>query len=627
MTDAAKRTAVLHLVRQVLTCGAVSSNGAEGTLPEKYEDLQSGVFMYRILAHIAPQMFFDADSICGQTAAGHKNWVMRKGNLITLLQHMNDYVHTFLEAPNTLDLTLLISAADIANSPALSSDLQEPEVQDKGMEHLMELTDIFVVILVFSGDSALLTAVKSLSYADQVVLSNAAKACITKHALRPRRRGEPSTLGDTRVASAHRSAESSRGGDFFVRGAPQHLSSSVNEGIHHQYRLLQLRRELDDANSRVVELESKLQFALDEKQEWESKYKKILGELEQQRASFAAEDHLRQLLAKKEATLRSLTAAAEEHAKKIEAFREATTAQETALGIMKRKLTQTEGELMKQNVERREALEKLRVAEEQLTVQMNARKDQEQEMEDMRAELALMKVQTDKTDDNDFCLKRSFSSIASVDRVVQLENELDEVRSQKQAAERLLQVFQRQLALLPSGGVRPSAAADALKAQLRHAEMEKEELRQQLAATIARLEAADGQWGGRSSHGAVEEGTESLTTGEKIDGADVNGVLARDSVNSNEGKANVREGRDEFRREQIVLASTLLLLGYRNLMLQQRAMLANRSNGGFVGTLSETVDERKNEEGTYTGSFLTRHRHEIEEGLMESVLGRGGWRH
>ncbi|KAF5226754.1 hypothetical protein ECC02_000255 [Trypanosoma cruzi] len=619
MADAAKKAAVLLLVRQLLAREGVDTGVETKPLPEKYEDLRDGAILYRILARISPQTFPDADEMTEQAPSSRQNWVVRKGNLVALVRHMNDYAHQFLGAPETLNLTLLISPTEIANLPELSEESKTPLELEKGMECLMELTDIFVVMVVLSGDPAVLQAVKSLPHAEQVVLSNAAKACITKHALRPRRRHETLALEDSLKSGLHRSVTA---GCAESSSHAAHLSCSLvgEEALNHQ--ILQLRRGLDDANAKVVELDSKLHLALTERQEWESKYKNLLAEAELRRMTAAGEDHLRQLLAKKEEIVQKLTATIEDQKKRISAFKEATAAQETALGSFRRKLKHTEEELMKKNVERREALDRLSVAERSLAAQMNIRAELERQLEDLRTELALANAQTHNGMENsEACLNRSFGSVNSVDRVVQLENELDEARSQKEAAERLLQVLQRQVAALPSEGFGSSAAMGALKAQLRQAEKEKEELRNQLAATIARLEDAQGYWRRRGSTSFVDNETESPLLGGKIGGGNADSPSGREETDASGQQHRPCEKQDGVSRERTLLGSTLLLLGYRNLMLQQQLTMTSggkftasgdggkENNGGFAGN---------------TGSFLTRHRHEVEQGLLRSVLSRGG---
>ncbi|EKF37898.1 hypothetical protein MOQ_001893 [Trypanosoma cruzi marinkellei] len=611
MADAAKKAAVLLLVRQLLAREGVDTGGETKPLPEKYEDLRDGAFLYRILARISPETFPDADEMTEQAPSSRQNWVVRKGNLVALVRHMNDYAHQFLGAPETLNLTLLISPTEIANLPELDEESEAPLEREKGMECLMELTDIFVVMVVLSGDPAILQAVKSLPHAEQVVLSNAAKACITKHALRPRRHHEKLTLEDSLKSGLHRG----------VTAGCTESSSLVGEAALNQ-QILQLRRGLDDANAKVVELDSKLHLALTERQEWESKYKNLLAEAELRRMTAAGEEHLRQLLAKKEEIVQKLTATIEDQKKRISAFKEATAAQETALGSFRRKLKHTEEELMKKNVERREALDRLSVTERSLAAQMNTQAELERQLEDLRTELALANAQPHNgMEHGEACLNRSFGSVNSVDRVVQLENELDEARSQKEAAERLLQVFQRQVASLPSEGFGSSAAMGALKAQLRQAEKEKEELRNQLAATIAKLEDAQGYWRRRGSTSFVENETESLVVGGKTGGGNVDSPPGREEKDGTCRQHRPCEKQDGVSREKTLLGSTLLLLGYRNLMLQQQLTLT----GG--GKFAASGDGEKENNGAFagnTGSFLTRHRHEVEQGLLRSVLSRGG---
>ncbi|RNF12790.1 hypothetical protein TraAM80_00146 [Trypanosoma rangeli] len=617
MADAAKKASLLLFVRQVLAREKACTKGGMQTMPETYEDLGDGAFLYRILACISPETFPDAAEIAEQAESSRQNRVVRKGNLVALVQHMDDYVHRFLDAPDTLSLTLTLRPADIANLTALSGELKAPLTSDVGIDSLMELTDIFLVIVVLSGNPIILQAVKSLPHADQVALSNAAKACVTKYALRPRRRHETLTLGNSAPSSPYRGVTIKRSEPSFHSGL---CSSPVVDEAAFTQEISQLRRELDDANAKVVELDAKLHLTITEKQEWESRYKNLLAEAELGRTAAAGEDHLRQLLAKKENVVQKLTATIEEHQKRISAFKEATAAQEAALGSFKRKLKHTEEELMRKNVERREALDKLSVAEESLSAQRNARTELERQLEDMRTELALLKAECPNSmDHGEVCSNRSFGSMNSIDRVVQLENELDEARSQKEAAERLLHVLQRQVAPLPAEGLKTYAAVDALKAQLRQAEKEKGDLRNQLAATIAKLEDAQSHRRGYGSTSATDSETESLLRGGKLSGREVESLSERDVTEAFVQQIRPCENQDGMHRERTLLGSTLLLFGYRNLMLQQRAMLTNSSSFTVSG------DEEDKSSGSVwtTGSFLTRHRHEVEQGLSALVLNRG----
>ncbi|RNF18270.1 uncharacterized protein Tco025E_04582 [Trypanosoma conorhini] len=619
MAGAEKKAAVLLLVRQLLARQEGDANGkSTHPLPETYEELGDGAFLYRILSRISPETFPDALEIAEQAPSSRQNWVVRKGNLVALVKHMDDYAHQFLGAPDTLNLMLTIRPADIATAPALSGELKAPLTYDIGVDRLMELTDIFLVMVVLSGDPVVLQALKSLPHADQLALSNAAKACITKYALRPRRRHETPTLGDSAASSQYRSVTRRRGDASSHAGIRSALAA--DEAAFTQ-EIARLRRELEDANAKVVELDAKLHLTLSEKQEWESKYKKLLAEAELGRTAAAGEDHLRQLLAKKEAVVQKLTATIEENHKRISAFKEATAAQETALGSFKRKLRRTEEELMKKNVERREALDKLSVVEESLAAQRKTQTELERQLEEVRTELALSKAECSTgVDHAEVCSNRSFGSVNSMDRVVQLENELDEARSQKEAAERLLHVLQRQVASLPTEEFKSSAALDALKAQLRQVEKEKGDLRSQLAATIAKLEYAQSNRRRRGSASAIDSETESLLAGGKVRGREGESLPEQDATDVVGQHPRPCGNQDGMCRERTLLGSTLLLLGYRNLMLQQRAMLTN--SGAF--TVSAEEAESRSGDVRTTGSFLTRHRHEVEQGLLASVLNRGG---
>lgn len=317
------------------------------------------------------------------------------------------------------------------------------------------------------------------------------------------------------------------------------------DASYYRHATLQLRRELAELHSRAGALESQLRLATQEGQTWEAKYRHLLQSHQGEHVSsihgaaaglttsaasstptaaptslllnatssssttspttatmtvntIAGEDValLRQRLAQRDDTIARLSQRVEEQASRLSEFKEATTAQEAALRLMRRKLKQVEEDVVRQAAARREASDKLAVAEDKLTVSARVRAELESAVEQAQSELRVLQLtQQDRNggnggEDTGALLLRnaSFASNGSVDRVMQLENELDDVRAARDVAQRQLHILQRQVSIMPAPVADATAAADTWKAQMRLLTAERDELRRAHSDALRRLQ-------------------------------------------------------------------------------------------------------------------------------------------
>ncbi|CCW61669.1 unnamed protein product [Phytomonas sp. EM1] len=394
------------------------------------------------------------------------------------------------------------------------------------------------------------------------------------------------------------------------------------EDTYYRAMTQQLRGELEDARGRLREAEAKLQLSEQERQGWEGKYRHLLAE-QAPRGGIPpdAADLLRRLTLKEEA-ITALKRTVDEQAAKLSAAKDAAAAHTAGMMLVKHQLKTLQEELTRKSNERREAVEKLAVAEDKLALQIQTRADLENEMEELRSQITLLQLASqgkrqDRKDEEDatgHSLSLSFGSNGSVDRIMQLENELDDVRTQRNTLQRQLLALQRQVATMPSALADPTAANDTLKAHLRQLEKEKEQLHKQLSEVLERVEIVqyrNDDRAGVEAAGATERMPESTPA---------------------TATHMPRPPSDRSRRELVLLSSLLLQYGCRNLLLQQHQVLLHGSRAQEARALAarqramrlnparDGEAEDGKGEGGFSGSLLTRQRLEVEQGLLETVI-------
>lgn len=628
MTDslavASKQQATLHLVRKIL--------GVDKELnvdPQTYNQLSNGYAMYAVLSGISPATFRDREEMAEMSTQGSStNWVLRKGNILTLMRHMNEYAVSAMGAPSDFNLMTLVNAGVIASSAVLmGTEAAAAPGEDEGEQQLGLLTDLFVVMVVLCGLPDVMTQVKSLDRSDQVILSNTAKNTVTMYAMKPMRRYETPSAVDGRSASTHRTALTSKRNQSVLRPhagnsndtSPSSAPLLMGDADNQYYRnaTVKLRRELEDLKGKFDETESRYQLAEAERRSWENKYRLLLAEQGSRPATKETED-LERRIARKDGSIQSLTKMVEEQQTKLSAFKEATQALEQALTAMKQKNRINEEALIAKSNERRDALEKLSLEQDKLAVQMQARRDLENEVEELTSQLSLIHLTQQQTakEEEEHIRNSSFGSNGSFDRVLQLENEIDEIRHQRDSLQKQLHALQRQVSTIPAHD--GTAAHDTLKAQVRQLEKEKANLQQQLSAVQLRLEDLESN--------NMADNSFSMNSASPGDPLDASALNTRAVASSNQD--HLRKLGEHSRRDHALLSSLLLQYGYRNLILQQHELLlhdniveADAARAERHRISSGGVSEGSSGRGSlFTGSLLSRQRHEVEQGLLESII-------
>lgn len=450
--------------------------------------------------------------------------------------------------------------------------------------------------------------------------------------------------------------------------APRPTAGDAEDEGFYRNATYQLRNELADVRSHLAALQDECRIAKEDKATAENKYRLLLGDQAKtstsvgaaasaaSAASGASAEQQKEMIAlwqerckKKDETIATLTTRMEEQAAQVTALKDAAAAHEMALQTLRRRLKTAEEGVMVKSEERREALEKLAVAEDKLAAQMKARLELENEVDELHSRVLVLTVEQDRmrgvSTDETQQMNSSFVSNGSVDRVMSLENELDEVRQQRDSLQRQVGILQRQVAAMPAPVADVSSANDTWRAQLRQVEREREDLRQQLttalernvdlqqqlavsnaAATAAAVtnlnfsssrHASIGAEGGVSA-AAAAAGVPHASAGENndLDGSSLSADSPRPRLNSSVGGKT----RDAARREQVILSSLLLQYSYRNLLLQQHETLLHKDRAEAETARQHQVEEHLDIARHTPSSLLTKQRRDVEQGLLESVL-------
>ncbi|KPA83146.1 hypothetical protein ABB37_02843 [Leptomonas pyrrhocoris] len=628
---------------------------------------------------------------------------MRKANLSVLLRRIAQYARDDMEPSSTaLSITDGLDAASLAE---LVGDGSEGVVAAAPVSApLMQLAGAAVTLVVLSGVQTVLAEVKSLPRQDQVVLSNWVRERMGVYGLKPRRHGAPPTggaivgnSGSANAAGSPVASSPTAGHGSPLRAAPAPAPSDAfpNGGVpasnsaqpipttrlssgeaedegYYRNATYQLRNELTEMKARLAALQDQCRVATEDKDTAEKKYRLLLGEQAKASTMVAATraavtsaateggdgggssgggEKQQQLLAlwqercnKKDETIAMLAARVEEQTAQVTALKDAASAHEVALQALRRRLKTAEEGVMVRSNEKRDAEEKLTVAEDKLAAQLKARLELENQLEELNSRVLVLTVEQDRlrgvgNNDDNPAMNTSFASNGSVDRVMSLENELDEVRQQRDGLQRQVGVLQRQVAAMPAPVADVSTANDTWRAQLRQVEREREDLRlqlttalerngdlqQQLAASAAAAAtAAVVNLGLNASRASNGEGVKDTNDG----GGDVanGGELNTSSLNVDSPRRRTNNGsisgktRDAARREQVILSSLLLQYGYRNLLLQQHETLLHKDNAEAEVARQHQIEEHLDIARQAPFSLLTKQRRDVEQGLLESVL-------
>lgn len=630
---------------------------------------------------------------------------MRKANLSVLMRRVAQYAQEAMGPSSSApSVTQGLNAASLA---AIAGDGSADIVATAEVpESLMQLVGVAVTLVVLSGVQAVLAEVKALPRQDQVVLSNWVRELMSTYDLKPRRHvaahaapgstaaappAAAPVASPTRVAPAPAPAgpppaapTSTAAPTANTAAAPppaaaptpapappppppattptsasvmRDSSDNAEDEGYYRNATFQLRNELTAVQAQLAALQGQYRIAKEDKETAENKYRLLLGEQAKTSASAASDstnvESQKEVIAlwqercnKKDETIATLTARVDEQAAQVTALKDAAAAHEMALQTLRRRLKTAEEGVMVKSEEKREAEEKLAVAEDKLTAQMKARLELENQVEELNSRVLVLTVEQDRlrgtgngADDNPQ-MNSSFASNGSIDRVMTLENELDEMRQQRDSLQRQVGILQRQVAAMPTPVADVSTANDTWRAQLRQVEREREELRQQLTTALARngdlqqqLAASAAAASAAAVASRLGAGDNASAAGTGSSAAVVNNSTAPDSSELDGSSFSVDsprrrsinasiggKARDAARREQVVLSALLLQYSYRNLLLQQHETLLHKDSAEAETARQHQAEEHLDVAYHTPSSLLTKQRRDVEQGLLESVL-------
>ncbi|KPI90397.1 hypothetical protein ABL78_0473 [Leptomonas seymouri] len=444
------------------------------------------------------------------------------------------------------------------------------------------------------------------------------------------------------------------------------LGEAEDEG-YYRNAVYQLRNELAEVKAQLSAMQDQYRIAKEDKDTAESKYRLLLGEQAKAPSGVAASatapqgggsssgsEHQQEMLAlwqercrNKDETIATLTARVEEQSAQVAALKSATAAHEVALQALRRRLKTAEEGVMVKSEEKRAAEEKLAVAEDKFAAQMKMRLELENQVEELNSRVLVLTLEQDRlrgfgSGDENPPMNTSFVSNGSVDRVMMLENELDEVRHQRDSLQRQVGILQRQVAAMPSPVADVSTANDTWRAQLRQVEREREDLRQQLTTALERNGNLQQELAARTTSAATAAvanlslSGSGVDTGEAVDASNTGGAGGAHTAgvtDSNEMDAssssvyvplhwadNDGKKREAERREQVILSSLLMQYSYRNLLLQQHQTLLHKDSAEAEVAHQRQMEEHLEVARQTHSPLLTQQRRDVEKGLLESVL-------
>ncbi|GET90733.1 hypothetical protein, conserved [Leishmania tarentolae] len=691
MANQERQTAVLALVRRLLT---LAQPDVLVRSPTNFMQLCDGIALLAMLQLVAPNSSLSTFSesteggavarLTGPTPG--EDVQQRKHNMCALLRGVGAYTQAAMHTTSSVSVTQGLDAAVLAGLPGAGDDASvAAEVAQQ--QQLMQLTGIVVALVVLSGVPAVLNEVRSLPRQEQVVLSDWVKEIMRAYQLKPRHQiaaaseqGPSGASANThqavspQLASSGPAAASPMATRGATRLAPVPLphrgfsSSAVAAGEEDEgyYRnaTYQLRQELAEVKAELAALQDTYRVSKEDKEVAEGKYRLLLDDQAKISPALAAtcaaaategcdseaggggsSDILsvwQRRCAQKDETIAALTARVEQQSTQVTALKEATAAHEMALQALRRRLKTAEEGVMAKSEERREALQKLAVAEDKLAAQMKARVELETQVEELQSRVLVLELDQERLrgvgNDDMAQFNTSFVSNGSVDRVLALENELDEVRQQRDNLQRQVGILQRQMVAMLVPVTDVSTANDTWRAQLRQVEREREDLRQQLTTALERVgglqqqltaslgaTAVDTSVGGTSQDGSVSgtakvdasmmgmhQGSE---TGTGLFDDDTDAPFGGDT-----GLSPCSKARERACREHVILSSLLLQYSYRNLLLQQHQTLLHKDAVEADAARRRQSDEHLEIMRQTPTSVLTKQRRDVEQGFLETVL-------
>lgn len=578
------------------------------------------------------------------------------------------------------------------NVHAIASIGRGPAPSTESTASFVELLGIFVAAVVLSSMPNILVVLKSLPRERQVVLSNWTREMVQRFGVKPRRSSaesqqlqqkQPPLSASVSEASIPQSAASTGNSASavgrFNTSSHGPCGYEEEEG-YYRNATYQLRQELATMKEQLSFAQDAYRISKEEKETAENKYRLLLGDQTNESPGHAmmagsstvsskgAEDAARlwqQRVDQKDETIAALKSHAEKQLTQISALKEMLAAQEMGLQTMKRRLKKAEEQVAICTEERREALEKLSVSDDKLTAQMKARAEMENEVEEIRGRLTVVQLELERArgasgGEEVVQMNSSFASNDSMDRVMLLQSELDEMRQQRDSLQRQVGILQRQVAAMPTPGTDMSATVnDTWRATLRQVERERDDLRQQLSSERDRTgtlqqrilvltrrgsmlsESSDGRppaTGGAEkavSSGSVNPSTATVPQESELEGttkaegvqqfpsADASGMgTATGSTTNTLPLSNLPPSsplRTTAKREYVVLWGLLTLTNYKLIKSDQsNTLLFKDAQEAARSKLRHTRGSTSIEAAP--SSQLTEMRLDIEGGLFESIL-------
>ncbi|KAG5473122.1 hypothetical protein CUR178_03040 [Leishmania enriettii] len=691
MTSPEREAALLALVRRLLP---LAQSDAPGHNPANFMQLCDGITLFAMLRLVAPNSFPSTSSSSAEGdvttsltgSVPEEDVHQRKRNMRVLLSYIGAYAQEAMSTTSSLSVTQGLEPAVLAGLPDAGSGASSA-TETAQRRQLAQLVGVALTIVVLSGVPTVLAEVKRLPRHEQVVLSEWVKEVMRVYRLKSHHTGAASTQSFTgSSAHLHPSASSplassgcaaaspmnTRGSTgFFPLSMPHRSTDSsaaaAGEGDEGYYRnaTYQLRHELAEVQAQLTALQDAYRLSVEDKEMAEGKYRLLLGEQANASPALAATSAVaakegggseagsggssyilavwQRRCSQKDETITALTARVEQQSTQVAALKEAAAAHEMALQALRRRLKSAEEGIVVKSKERSEAVQKLAVAEDKLAAQMKARVELESQVEELESRVLVLTLEHDRlrglSNDDAAQLNSSFTSNGSIDRVLALENELDEARQLRDSLQRQVGILQRQMAAMVAPIADVPTANDTWRAQLRQVEREREDLRQQLTTALERIGGLQQQLTA-SAAAAAAIGASAAGTGEAapasgiapedanmmrgIEGSEADMSSVGTDVDSprmrNTGLALSNKARDTAHREQVILSSLLLQYSYRNLLLQQHQTLLHKDAMEADAARRRQAEEHLETMRQAPLSMLAKQRRDVEQGLLETVL-------
>lgn len=633
-------------------------------IPQHYLTLTTGSAVYRVLHTIAPTTFtellameeiLDDDLPWGSGGSlkfSPQIETKMKGNLLTLIRHMNDHARFNLDAKRgDFNLTALVSASAVVQYASRASLPSEQPLEGEGQFRL--LMNLFVAMVALSGLPILLNCLKSLPREQQKTLSDLTRETMHEYGLR----GTRSSV-DRRRAAAIPSRYTS---PFASQSMGSVAPAVMEESTYFRSKNAQLSQEVEEWKSRVSALESKNAILGEECKNIEYKYHQLLNEVERDTAGETAA--LKTAVEKKTETIEALQQKLDEAQQRLKSVKQAAEAHQMQSDGLKSKIKQLEAAVLRMMEDRRELEQKNALLEDKLTARNKGFQELEEETERLRNELRFLEcsdrvprlTQEPHGDEPSKLANASFASNDSITRVLSLEKDLTDIRRQRDQLQKQVNVLQRQFASgasITSGSTVQAAAQDTLKAQVRQLERERQVLHRQREKAMERIQELESmlalpQGGGSaqyvaSSKPAASEARESelVCDTERRPAPQTPRTPNRPTLSEipNEGCPMSFGSAGEVptsltasgKRILTTLSSMLMAYAFQNVLLQQHDVLLFKDH--LEGYRERARHLRRGHEANWwedlaqpTGnnggrSFLARQRRMVEVGLMESVV-------